>query len=697
MVFTNKFVSINTKRKALMQINADELFQFLYMSKSYWVVPIYQRPYKWEEKHCERLFEDIVNTENEHFLGSLVLKKSKENNLTFYEVIDGQQRIISSLLFLKALAFYDENERSHIEKSYFYAHGVEKGKKYHLKLQYKIDEDESFKNIIYDKELKDNKSKFLKNYNYFKKAIKEYISQADKKIEDLLKNFEKLKIIRIELEENEKAQTIFETLNSTGKPLTQFELAKNFIIMSANDQNEIFNKYIKKISELLPSETSLEKFLKAFTIMQVEQDIKDDELYNNFKRVFKKEDDLIEFCEYFLRAAKYYALLSDDDFNDEKIITKRIKKLFIWLNKLQHTKVLAPFIMYILELYAKKELDEKELSKMLLNILNFLLGRGICAYPTNDLGKIFYPLKKRFEARQGKMRPSENLIGFLVEKFPSKDEFIKALVEKNIYEKAKKQTSRLLFILNNSKNPNEAVEDEKIQIEHIAPQSLTPAWKKELGENFNKLEPRSQKDILHTLGNLTLTGYNAKLSNKPFKDKLEEYKNSNFYSSKMLASNEYKSFSLENMQKRGKVLAKELANICKLETIDEKFIFRLKEKENESEHYELGEFDPTNTTLLALYIGDKKIKEKNFSWAAAYKKTLAYFYELNALQLKEASDELDWLRTDIESDKDYDIAEAGELFTNINRSSKALLKRLENLQKNYYEDAIISFEIKAVS
>jgi len=368
--------------------------EFLNKKKTNFIIPVYQRNYDWRDIQCQEFIKDIeslVNREREtHFLGTIVYIKNNdidaiEKGISEYIIIDGQQRITTSMLFLKALYDLsdDEDDKEEIYDDYL---TIKRSNK--LKLKPIKDDNDVFVKLIKNEDIDENeKSRIYQNYIFFIK----YLQNSTISTEKYFKTFRRLWIVYIELDrEKDDPQLIFESINSTGLSLSEADLIRNFILMDKDytEQHYLFDEYWSKIEKLLKSE-NISLFIRDYLTMK-ERDIpKQNEVYKSFKKyLLKHKISSEELLKNLLYNAEIYSKFLFLGYENRKInqLVKELKDL----------KVTVAF-PYLLSLFGDKlenTIDDKILEECLELIKNYIFRRLICEYSTNTLNKVFMTLQK---------------------------------------------------------------------------------------------------------------------------------------------------------------------------------------------------------------------------------------------------------------------------------------------------------------
>ena len=503
-------------------MKADEanLLEFMNGPKQF-IIPIYQRTYSWSLKECKQLWEDIIKAGKEekissHFLGSLVyIKKGLYQISTIPKLllIDGQQRLATITLILSALTEVlkppiNEMNSDKLKNYYLINRDEEQEKRYKLILT-KSDKETLFK-LIDNKELSDEDSQRInENYEFFVEQI------SENNIGDVLKGLNKLIIIDVSLDrERDNPQLIFESLNSTGLELTQADLIRNYVLMGLEkqEQDNLYNEYwshMEKSFGYAKYSALFDRYMRDYLTIKTEKipNIKD--VYSAFKLYARNFKDIKVLVADIYKYSKYFVNIALEQEQDNEI-----KTIFSDINILK-VDVSYPFLLQIYEDYKQGRIIKEEFIQILKYIESYVFRRAICGIPTNSLNKTFANLYKEIKSENYLERfKAALLLKDSYRRFPRDEEFKEQLIVKDVYNF--RNRNYLLRKLENH-NRKELVSVESYTIEHIMPQNekLSNEWKEELGERWKEIHEK----YLHTIGNITLTGYNPELSNKPFKEK----------------------------------------------------------------------------------------------------------------------------------------------------------------------------------
>jgi uncharacterized protein with ParB-like and HNH nuclease domain len=513
-----------------MKANETKVEDFLSANKTQFVIPVYQRNYDWSTVQCKQLLDDILETgantqKNAHFIGSLVYVHddvytvSRIKELT---VIDGQQRLTTlTLIYLVLLNLAKElkNEGlvNEITETYLINKFAQEEEK--LKLRPTDNNDNALKYLLRsDKNEEYNAfSKLIDNFNYFKGRI------TEENYDVVLSGLSKLMFVEISLDrKKDDPQRIFESINSTGLELSQADLIRNYILMGLKrrDQDKIYQDYWAVIENLAKDETlnvsRVSDFIRDYLTLENKNIPNKGKVYLEFKS--KYPTSTLENLEIVLSVIKSLVKHYNKLINPKNETDKDIRTQLDYINQLE-ISVAYPFLMKVYEDYANTIITKQIFISILELVQSYTWRRFILGLPTHSLNKIFMNLYDKVEPDNYLFSIQKSLLQRSgVQRFPRNQETIKALKNKDVYNIKQKNITYLLEKLENYENREPVVIDsnEDITIEHIFPQNPDPKWKIELGnDEYNFIK----ENYLNTIGNLTLSGNNGKLGNRPFIEK----------------------------------------------------------------------------------------------------------------------------------------------------------------------------------
>ncbi len=559
------------------------------------VIPIYQRLYSWEKKQCEQLWDDIIKAGgndkmNGHFIGSILYVQDGITHSSPLLIIDGQQRLTTITLLLIALRnhlsegveFLEKFSRKKIENRYLINRDEYGDKKFRLILS-ESDKDTLLSLIDGSRRKPSEPSeKIMENFKLFE----ELINKNTDKLEAIFKGLDKLMIVEISLEKGkDDPQLIFESMNSKGVDLTQTDLIRNYIIMETEVEKQecFYNQYWRAMEEdFKQNEALFNKFVRHYLTIKTGKIPNEKRVYEAFKDYQQKkgieiEDllkDLQKYCGYFCQIA----------FKKEE--DKELNKALSFLVDLE-MDVVYPLLLELYSDYSDGVLSKQDFIPIIALTESYLCRRAVCGLKSNGLNKLFPSFTKKIDKKQY-LKSVEERFGSLKgnQRFPNDLEFKELFITRDFYEFKKIHT--FLTRLENS-DTKEPVNTEGCSVEHIMPQTLTWEWQRDLGENFEAINEK----YLHTIGNLTLTGYNSEYSNNSFQEKRDMEKG--FKQSSLQLNQSLKKlepFGEKEIEKRANDLADRALKIwtypiLEAETLEEYKPKKEKKEKKEKEEYKL--------------------------------------------------------------------------------------------------------------
>lgn len=559
--------------------------QFFNNDRQLFLIPLYQRKYSWEIKHCKRLFLDLekimANNIKSHFFGSIVYMPASQHDDDLL-IIDGQQRITTiSLLVLAAInsvknGIMDNCNGDHylekVSEKYLlapYRHGVERK----IKLR-PIEKDMKAYDALFENDenhfVPYDQSGITRNYKLFCELLK-YSSLT---FPQLIEAIERLVIIEIRLDSDDNPQLIFESLNSCGKDLEEADKVRNYLLMSLSneEQESFYKKYWSKIEEYTDEKPTM--FIRDYLMMK-DRSLKNiSELYFEFKAFDEKQGMSREaLLSDMTKFAKYHMQITKANTGDIKLDRK------LWQLSNINSNVAMPFEMAFMEYADNKGMSIEEKYDVFDVIENFWARRIICNKPANALNKLFITLHSEvlriINEHEGRNVPlavgyPELLKYILLRKkgttsVPTDKDIYEWFPIRSIYKMPIEYKSFIFERMENADNNEgdksivQRLKDKVLSIEHIMPQTLTSQWKSDLGADWEEIYDTR----LHTFANLTLTGYNTSYSNHSFVEKKNGYidrKGNQVYGFKdsPLYLNSYlktcNKWTLEEIQERERIL-----------------------------------------------------------------------------------------------------------------------------------------------
>ena len=505
-----------------------KLLSFLQKSPQF-IIPIYQRTYSWTDKQCRQLWDDVLRAGSSdtialHFVGSIVYIEQGLSQVSHQApllVIDGQQRLTTVSLLLEALARalgdtepVDGFSAAKL-RHYYLSNPLESGDRY-FKLLLSQTDSASLKAVIRNTEQPREPSvRVMQNLALFTQLL----GDQQGELAPICRGLAKLVVVDIALSrDQDNPQLIFESMNSTGKELSQADLIRNFILMGLDPslQTRLYDEYWRPMEQDFGQEaygTQFDSFMRHYLTVRTGDIPREREVYDAFKdysRTTPVQDAGIEVLVKEIRAfARYFCALALGTETDPTL-----SQAFHDLRELK-VDVAYPFLLELYHDYAGHTLSAADFAAAVRLVESYVFRRAICAMPTNSMNKTFATFGKALK----KDRYLESIQAHFLSlpsyrHFPDDDEFRRDLHTRDLYN-FRSRSYWLRRLENHGRK--ERVPVDEYTIEHILPQNLDlpAAWRQALGADWQRV----QKDWLHTLGNLTLTGYNAEYSDRPFAEK----------------------------------------------------------------------------------------------------------------------------------------------------------------------------------
>ena len=623
-----------------MDARKGNIYEILNGNKQF-LIPVYQRYYSWDIEQCTRLWNDIVEMQKKgkvgHFVGSIVniAEQAMPTGVQKYMIIDGQQRMTTLSLLLLALRDYaiknpdDTTINARRIDNMLLKNEYESGDERYKLLLTETDRDILMR-LVEEKPIpEDTRSRLLDNYKFFAGKI------ADKELQpaEVYESIGKLQIVNITLDRSvDDAQAIFESLNSTGKELSESDLIRNYVLMGLEptEQTYVYEHLWRPMELLFVYETQdsvMDRFFRDYLTMKITRIPKQDRVYEEFKLYHLNCEfgTIRELCQDLLTYAKYYT-----DMVFKRSSNHSLKSLYEDINDLR-MEVSYPFLLKVHNDYAEGIISEDDLKLIIRLCISYVFRRSICDIPTNSLNKTFATLRNE-------IRPDDyvnSIKAFFVmrddyKEFPNDDKFTAAFVSRDIYTMRSRN-----FILSHLENyGNKApIIIENYTIEHIMPQnsSLSPDWQQMLGANWREV----QKTYLHTIGNLTLTAYNSEMSDHPFMVKMDMeggFKESalrlNAYVVKLTEWNE------QRIKERASMLADKAKQIWAFPDMTAAELAPYQTVEKPAERYSLETYDTNVFTKTLFEVLDRRIQNLSPDVKREFKKLyVAYKLDTNFVDI----------------------------------------------------------------
>ncbi len=501
-----------------MKATQSTINDFFALTGTVFSIPVYQRNYTWEEENCEKLLQDIVSisqNKKTHFMGSITYilhwidDEKSLRQLQEFVIIDGQQRVTTIMLLLKAIETKIQNE------------GIKKEIDNLLNLS---GQRLRLKPIKSDKEAFDlvmqNRSHELQvvshirnNYKFFTKELEHYISKGYR-IEEIYGAFLRLKIVAIGLELGEDdPQVVFESINATGVQLKGLDLIRNYLMMGENSdrQKHLYDTYWVPLENWL-GEKDLNDFIKTYLRIYFEDKVKEGEreVYYTLKAHHRENfpNDIQGLMSDMREYGRIYQIFLDrDHYFLERGDSQQLANLRLRIKDLVKIKfgVAKPFVLRCARDFEEGKLDYENFHEILQILISYFVRRSVCGDPTAVLNKVLYSLHRQL----GENVSADVLKRYLGKSvgqaaFPNDDKIKAAFAVRNApVANVCKFIMLEIEKLSNAEPPKE----ENLEVEHFYPQTPTQEWRDMVGDYFT-----FEQDYLNNFGNLTLSGQNKNLA-----------------------------------------------------------------------------------------------------------------------------------------------------------------------------------------
>ena len=485
--------------------------------KKTYKVPIYQRPYAWKDDQWNDLFEDLINlpSDDNHFLGSVVLVTESLKNPNSYNVVDGQQRLTTLFIWLSAIRDMVEERgdialANFITKSYLFVNDFKDGEVLDIpKLQLGKLDNEEFLKVLHNGK-KDSEHSIYNCYNYFKQ-----IPESGDIWEKILNN---ISIVLINAQDELNAFRLFETLNDRGLELSAADLIKNFILMKVASNKVIFKNTIAEWDEMYENIREWEpvKFIRRYVLSSYKGKISETRLYDELKKRINtyNNNEILSFVKKLNSASIIYKKINEANFDSDKI-NIALKKL--------HLIEVSPSYVLLLKVFSDLNSGNyKNILEIIDLIETFHIRWGVCGLSTSKLDQIYNSMCNGLSQID-----KEDYLDYIKEAFSKEimlnadDERFKRNFISKKFTPNEKRTKYILWKLSDPTGETN-LNINNVQTEHIMPQKLSKEWKEELAKDYNNEEIEAlHNEKLNLIGNLTIikTEWNQSMSNRPFESK----------------------------------------------------------------------------------------------------------------------------------------------------------------------------------
>lgn len=528
-----------------MQANAVSLLDFLEESVQL-EIPIFQRKYMWGTEQCQELWQDVLRVgeiDGEagtavHFLGPVVyLSGAQQGPVRADLVIDGQQRLATMSLLLFAIANVtgggdgstasaSGKSQEDICRTYLgcvvgrppqdFKLQLTEGDREALTEIYTVGRGASAQEIDQARIME---HRLWENYRFFVGQVEQLVERGG--LPSLWRGIERMKIIRVSLEGDlSEAQLIFESLNSKGLELTQADLIRNYVLMDPDrgQREHLYRRYWQRMELMFGGERyarDFVRFVRHYLTVHLHSIPSHDRVYAEFVEFVcsdRSGNENEKILADLHRFAEYYCEIAYPSEKQDPHIAQALENLLQL-----RVEVTYPFLLALYRDYRESKVDAAGVARVICTVESFLFRRAVCGYPSNSHNKMFDEFADeldRFSPESYVASAEEMFVRQRgTRQFPSDEEFRKHFQERNMYNSA--YCPYWLHRMENHAREGGSIDPSSVSVEHVMPQTLSDSWRQSLGEAADAIHG----ELLHTVGNLTLTGYNEKYSNRSFHEK----------------------------------------------------------------------------------------------------------------------------------------------------------------------------------
>ncbi|KLI76041.1 MULTISPECIES: DUF262 domain-containing protein [Lacticaseibacillus] len=672
-------------------------------------IPVYQRRYSWRREQLERLISDLKtayeNNQQRYFLGSLILDAT--SGISTVAVIDGQQRLTTISLFLIAIRDFlgkDDPDYERINEE-FLINKYDRDSPSKNRLHPVPGDEAQYVDVLMNGMAAED-TIFKTTYAFFWNELNQDALNAHQWM-DLLE--QRLQVMDIVVDQDDDAQLIFESLNSTGMNLTESDKIRNFLLMGLKGDKQATAFHIWQQNERLVGSDGLSKFYRHYltSLARNSKPVKENEIYTDYRRYvgLAKGFNRIEQLKQEHAAAQLFAKITAPEATS--ITDSRIKSLLIRLGHLK-TDILTPYLLQVLAKERDGELENDQVVGILKVLLAYMARRLFIGVPTTGLNLLFASLNRQVEHAIEKSRISyvDALKVVLTQgvktnkRFPTDEALQEALNEKDYYHM---NSASLWFILDELNNVDgepqdlfDAAANGQFSIEHIMPRVLNASWHHALGPDWRLMHTV----WLNRLANLTLTGFNGQMSNRNFVDKrdmTDGYRKSGIKLNQWLA--QLDRWNEETLQKRQADL---FARALKAWPRPDVQIPVSSDDPSTWDTLDaIFEANPTGTKPVAFSFGDYQVVPVK-SWTDLYNQLIDLLWDAdpsNFFALANSDDSLVKHVNEVESDQKY--RQLGTADVAVYAGGDSAWSRVQHIKRilagNGFELADINVKIRAVT
>jgi len=545
----------------------------LFSGQEQYIVPDFQRPYDWDEadwkvlwKDLEDLMESAINPETAYtyIMGSLWVAQEKVSlpgdSVKRWVIIDGQQRLVTLQILLAVIRDeakergYDPNFTDQLENTQLHNPYQNGDSRYKVLPRAALREEASdradFVRVIDGPRPEKGESRILRAYEFFKKKLR---TKGVPRLNDFFSiMMHNTTFVYTVVDGRDNIYRIFEWINARGKQLTAAHHIRHYFYMvTSYARHAECTQCFYQIEDLI-EEAHRTDFFHAYLVTLINRYIPVKDLYTYLQKQLndKTEQDTVDFLRNIARASRVYQLLLKPSLEQDPFIQR---KLQLFQKGLLSAKMAHPFLLDVLLSREKGLLDEEVVRDVFTSVENYLMRRHVCGGHRDAMKQLFSALY-RMAASRTSLSFGQAVKEVLADQdYPSNEMFFQRLIHGKLYsQRAKGRKARpVLERLEEALGHKERIEiDGTITVEHVMPQTLTEAWKAYLGEDYERI----YSQWVHTLGNLSMTGYNSEMQNALFEKKRPWLANSHFELNKAIAT-QNEEWREKEIKARGEALA----------------------------------------------------------------------------------------------------------------------------------------------
>lgn len=511
--------------------NSESILEYFFKGTNI-KIPVYQRNYDWNRDNCEQLFRDVVrnvrylDSDKKHFFGSIIYIIDQDSEQRC--IIDGQQRLVTTALLLAAMrdllrtgdiTSEDTNLASRIDGML-----VDQYSRKVFIVPIKKDQNAYNAIILYKPDDYVVGSNLQTNYELFKRLLVNL--NKDITVDKFYRSISRLQVMIIRLNSQEDdAQMVFESINSTGLSLTEGDKIRNFLLMNLEPkvQDRLYNDYWVKIED---NAGDVSTFFRDYLTAMEGKTPNLNRVYQAFKDCAECQADVDGIERIFRKLLSYSRIHKAIRNHDLNMISSKASKIMYRINYMEYT-VSYPFIMRVLNAQESGRISKEDTETILDVLDNYLFRRAVCKIPTNALNKVFPTLYISLDKLDISVDAPDKLRYILLAKngssrYPCDSEVVSNLSIMDIYRNKNLCACVLSMLESRNKDSGDVLSHigsrdpcDRLTIEHVMPQNITNEWKNEIGKRYEEVH----ETWLHRLGNLTLTAYNSEFGCKSYSEK----------------------------------------------------------------------------------------------------------------------------------------------------------------------------------